>query len=80
MKTWEEEWMFEDDILYRKLGGNEWTSISTDFDSPDRARLAAQAPAQARLLKAWSEGCSCESAHCFDCDATRVLRDAGVLP
>lgn len=61
-----------------------------DKDDRARARLAAQAPAMARLLlRVYQRGEStsgcpvCKaifSAHTLDCDVVAVLRAAGVLP
>lgn len=82
MKPWEETWVAEyasvRDVRDRRVLLADWRGTG-DLDNQDEvARLAAQAPAMARLLlRQYEDNKSrCEP----DCALVAVLRAAGVLP
>jgi hypothetical protein len=94
MKPWEETWKAVGaDLEYTPEDPKLFVGLSADEDADDpvfhaRARLAAQAPAMARLLldlagkHATCPDCGAfeETAHFDGCRFIVVMRDAGVIP
>lgn len=82
MKPHEEEWAAVDCEIYVAIEDEEPYRMGEFFHqangtkSPERARLAAQAPAMARMLKTIWENSGPMGAAGIE----RILRDAGVIP
>lgn len=81
MKALEEEWELNDyGGLHVWVNGEPGNSTHVaEFKDEARALLAAQAPAMARLIAAVTYRCACGGSLCIDCEATVLLRAAGVI-